>query len=789
MKLKFLSVVLLLFALSCDKDDDVENVVTDAEEMANDNEGLTLDLGVVISTTITGTVLNIDGKPLSEVKITIGSESLFTDINGSFVFEDAQVHEKLGYIKASKPGYINGSRSIYPSRDKVNTVSIMLLRPRNVATVNSGEEATVELFGNALLDLKGDYIDASGNPYDGAVNVSLNYLYPSQSNVLTAMPGMLYGARENGDGTGMETYGMMEVSLTSGSGDPLNLAPDSAATLSFPIDTDQQATAPTTIPLWSFDEDKGYWLEEGAAQKIGNMYVGEVSHFTWWNVDDPVEVVDVCLEFELDNGQPLAGNYVTIKRNATDRFLFTGLLGPDGLLCGKFPKGETFTLKVYGDPGCVDVLYYEAQLGAYNDDSTEQVIIDSNVITSTRLTATVTTCGGNVLDEGVAYIYRTLFSGNSLSHGPIIIRDGILDYQMTYCDTQEYVLLIIDPNTGESSDFIPINISGSITPLGNLATCVTTDGVYQGDLFINSQFDMDIFGLFDYTAVEGNVRVTTYFDDINFDAFETVRSIGGSFTVTQTYALENIEGLRNLESIGDRLRFSSVPSLTSLEPLRTLNASLNYLQITDLNLIENLEGLENISLNEGGDFILGGNLSLTDASVLADAIPQRLNLCMFRGYFFDCGSSCSGTGQTVPLADFSFMSNLQVVDEHFSITDQGNTTMAGFENFSESRSMQLGQLNLLEDISQLNSLSVVTGGVSILLCEALTNLDGLENLSQVGSIKIGGETGLDPNVNLSDFCALQNLFINGTYDPSEVEIVGNAYNPTVQDIIDGNCSN
>jgi len=65
----------------------------------------------------------------------------------------------------------------------------------------------------------------------------------------------------------------------------LQLATGKNATVTFPIATATQSTAPATIPLWFFDETKGMWIEQGSATKTGNTYVGTVSHFTWWNCD------------------------------------------------------------------------------------------------------------------------------------------------------------------------------------------------------------------------------------------------------------------------------------------------------------------------------------------------------------------------------------------------------------------------------------------------------------------------------------------------------------------------
>lgn len=100
-------------------------------------------------------------------------------------------------------------------------------------------------------------------------------------------------------------------------------------------------------------------------------------------------------------------------------------------------------------------------------------------------------------------------------------------------------------------------------------------------------------------------------------------------------------------------------------------------------------------------------------------------------------------------------------------------------------------LNSLIDLSNLETIDT---GLTIGANPNLTSLDGLENLVMINGrfktsiinfpISISG--GMSGNSNLTSYCALQNLFTNGSY--GEVDISLNAYNPTVQDIIDGNCS-
>ena len=82
----------------------------------------------------------------------------------------------------------------------------------------------------------------------------------------------------------------------------------------------------------------------------------------------------------------------------------------------------------------------------------------------------------------------------------------------------------------------------------------------------------------------------------------------------------------------------------------------------------------------------------------------------------------------------------------------------------------------LENLTSVGGQFLITGH------DQLASLNGLENLNSVGGmIQIRQNFSL-----LRDFCALQNLFANGSYN--QVDISNNPFNPTVQNIIDGNCS-
>lgn len=121
-------------------------------------------------------------------------------------------------------------------------------------------------------------------------------------------------------------------------------------------------------------------------------------------------------------------------------------------------------------------------------------------------------------------------------------------------------------------------------------------------------------------------------------------------------------------------------------------------------------------------------------------------------------------------------------------------------------------LNSLDGLSNLNS---VSEGLVIIFNDSLISLEGLESLIGVEAIYIGGNINLETlngienltsagsigvgqaffnvetfwaNPQLTNFCSITDLITNGQYTSGTYQVNGNGYNPTVDDIINGNCS-
>jgi hypothetical protein len=113
-----------------------------------------------------------------------------------------------------------------------------------------------------------------------------------------------------------------------------------------------------------------------------------------------------------------------------------------------------------------------------------------------------------------------------------------------------------------------------------------------------------------------------------------------------------------------------------------------------------------------------------------------------------------------------------------------------FEEFQKNGYTKvIGNVTILDNVTSLlplNTLKTIQGNLLIKNTQLLT-LNGLENLISItGDLSITSDLEQNmPIQNIDDFCALQNLFINGAFGP--VTIMDNGFNPTVQEIINGNC--
>jgi len=668
-------IYLLIIALICHscQDDDFEStpLPNTGVSLANDTTFIE-NFGASTTSNFIGRVVNENGGAVKDVQITIGNSITSTDHNGVFVLNNASVYEKFGYVKASKSGYINGSRAVVPSVNGTNDIQITLLKKNTIATVASGIVSEVSLPNGSKVAFQGDYINSNGSAYTGQVEVSMHYLQPNQEATFTQMPGMLFAQDVSNNARSLETYGMLGVNLYSPSGEQLNIAETSPASLTFPVDI-STPNAPETITLWYFDELVGYWKEQGVATKMGNEYIAEVTHFTWWNCDLPLEYVTICFSVENATASKVSNKRIEIVRNLTGQVIFSGFTNENGEECGMFPANEEVTINVFSE--CSNTAIYSQTIGPFSSDTSVSITIPDfpSDTLNTNIIGSFTSCTGTPINDGYLFIFSDNDSNFSESI-QIPIVNGTINYSFFYCSGDNYNYLVFDVDNGQSTIIEALNLNVGITNLGTVSTCQENGGVYVGDIKLYTQVEVDSFGLYGYSIIEGNL-------DIRW----------GNIT--------SVESLQNLNGI-------------------TLNLSIRNTQLSSLSGLDNIESVGKLSIHHNNSLIsLQGLNGITELPNYGNLIYRNNNLL----------------------------------------------SLSGLNSLTKCNHMRVFGNNSLESLS------------------------GLENLNEVEQgLDMGSDYPNQGNPVLSDFCALTNLITNGTY--SYINIANNLYNPTVQDIIDGNCA-
>ena len=323
------------------------------------------DHEIWVNTSILGVVVDGNDEPLENASITVGMHSQLTDDNGVFYFKDITANEAGTVIEVELHGFFSTSTVIYPQLNSVSSVKIKLLKSDGGGFVQSTSGGEVSIGQGASVEFPANAFEQNGAPYSGQVEVKGVWIDPTDAELFEKMPGNLLGIDANKRLRGMATFGMIGVELFDGSGRTIELADGMMATLKFPVPDVILAEAPGEIPLWHYDMQNGYWMEEGSAKLEGNMYVGQVAHFSFWNCDDPFETVELSGNIVNEDGEPYSGIRITLKRNTTTNNTGYAVTNEYGFYSGKIPKGEM--LKMLVEDVCDNVVLSK-DIGPFNSD-------------------------------------------------------------------------------------------------------------------------------------------------------------------------------------------------------------------------------------------------------------------------------------------------------------------------------------------------------------------------------------------------------------------------------------
>ncbi|MGH1434284.1 MAG: DUF7619 domain-containing protein [Lewinella sp.] len=279
--------------------------------------------------------------------------------------------------------------------------------------------------------------------------------------------------------------------------------------------------------------------------------------------------------------------------------------------------------------------------------------------------------------------------------------------------------------------------------------------------------------LVDFTGLEGLTEVNYLFtisgneNLASFNGLDNLASIGTRLLILQNDALTNLEGLSSLGSVGTDFEIKDndgLLSLSGIEQLTTIgghviidkNAELvtlnglegitvinDQLEITANGDLTSMVGLDNLT-SIGAYFILEYNLSLTSLSGLN-------NLSNITGLLYIYNND--------NLTNLNGLEGLTNLPGSLRIHgNNGLTSLSGLDNLTTiGGGVEIWNHSQLTDLTGFGSLESIGGYFSLLSNQNLESLAGLESLTTVG-----GYLWIR-NFSLADLSALSNLTTIGSY--------------------------
>ena len=382
-----------------------------------------------------------------------------------------------------------------------------------------------------------------------------------------------------------------------------------------------------------------------------------------------------------------------------------------------------------------------------NDESENQVssvaITEIIEVGSTSATISVSVQGSDILEKGVVW---------NTSANPTLENSESINNNSSSTENFDVTIPHLTP---ENQYFVRGYITTNETTLYSLEESFFTielcdsGNIFQGNIELTSQTDVNNFGANGYCEISGGLYIhesSTSDPIVDLTPLSSLRKVSDLY-VRYCNLLESLEGLNNIVAPVDILLIGYNTELKNLNALSGLTSTNETVQISANPSLVNFDGLENLHS-------IGANLNIINNDALVNINGLR-NVTSIKSAIYIEGNET--------------LKNIDGLVGFTGIADP-------FAGLSILNNPSLLNVNGASNITNLGS------NLEISVNGKLENLDGFSSL-----IALNGRLKITTNGVLTDFCGLTNLLQNGQLGGAYI-VSYNAYNPTEQDIIDGNCS-
>jgi hypothetical protein len=278
-----------------------------------------------------------NGNGIEGVTVSVNNIETETDSKGVFQLSNIPLSGSRWVVSLSKEGYVDSQKIVQiQAEEEQYQLDAFLTQPDTIQTVDLTQAQTVKTSGYEIqIALPANAIQGG----DDASIITLTYGDPSSERGQAIFPGDFSATNDPNvePDVLLESIGFLDISASSENGTDLTqLSEPAEVTLRLPqqYQTGGERAGEyqhgDSIPWWSYDETLGTWLREDAdpstpelddAAIIENntvLYaVASVTHFSWWNVDKPIDQ-HACVKVTLvdKNNEPMPNQKVFAQGNS-----------------------------------------------------------------------------------------------------------------------------------------------------------------------------------------------------------------------------------------------------------------------------------------------------------------------------------------------------------------------------------------------------------------------------------------------------------------------------------------
>ncbi len=421
-----------------------------------------------VNGSVCGIVVDENDIPVASAEVTYSGIIYQADAKGFFDIKNVVLDKYVSTVTVNKTGYFKAIRSFSANATR-NYLSIKLIPKTLAGNFSASTGGGVSLSNGASITFQTNSIivKSSGAAYTGSVKVYASYIDPTSNDFSERVPGSMMG-QDSANMFILQSTGMIAVDLESPTGEALQLATGKTANIKLPIPSSLTGKAPATINTWSLD-DRGVWKKEGLATRNGDLYDMQVSHFSFWNCDVPVNAIYLTIHLINQNNQPLSNTLVklTIPNNNSWWATTSGRTDSLGNVSGLVPSNLTLLMKVFPNGFNCPTPAHTQNIGPFSIDTTINISANISPAQSITVTGTANACNNQPIPNGTAIIYTGTYGATYTT-----IINGIYSATILQCSALTSVSVrVFDFNTSAQALSGNVPVSGNPVTIPLLTAC------------------------------------------------------------------------------------------------------------------------------------------------------------------------------------------------------------------------------------------------------------------------------------------------------------------------------